>query len=60
MVQLVVQKLDNFIAKTLHVKQQKKVINLTGKPIENEVYIQKQKELDSYLAQIKETRNKIN
>lgn len=59
MVLLVVDKLDAFIIKTLQIRQQKKMINKSGKPPDNEIYVQKQHEHDSYLKQIKETKRKI-
>lgn len=59
MVLLVVEKLDGFIIKTLQIRQQKKMINKNGKPPDNEIYVQKQQEHDSYLRQIRETKRKI-
>ena len=52
MVLLVVSKLETFIQKTMDLKKNKRIINKAGKPPENEVYQQKQSELDSYLKQI--------
>ena len=39
MVLLVVDKLDAFIIKTLQIRQQKKMINKSGKPPDNEIYV---------------------
>ena len=58
MVNLVVQKLEGFIAKTNHVKDQQKAL-LQAKPPDTEVLIQKQNELDSYLKQISDYRKKV-
>jgi len=58
MVLVVVQKLENFIEKTMIVKERKKQAN-RGKPPENEVYVTKQQELDSYLKKIREDKRKI-
>ena len=42
MVLIVVQKLENFIEKTIQVKERKKLINQGGMPPENEIVLQKQ------------------
>ena len=59
MVLIVVNKLENFIDRTIEVKERKKLINQGGKPPENEIAVQKQSELDSYLTQIRDSKRQI-
>lgn len=41
MVLIVVNKLENFIDRTIEVKERKKLINQGGRPPENEIVVQK-------------------
>ena len=59
MVLVVVQKLENFIEKTMIVKERRKQINRGNRATENEVYQTKQQELDSYLKKIREDKRAI-
>lgn len=54
-----VEKLENFIEKTKIVKETKKQLNMGGKPPENEIFVAKQEELDSYLQQIRDSKRAI-
>jgi hypothetical protein len=49
MVLIVVNKLENFIDRTIEVKERKKLFNQGGKPPENEILVMKKSELDAYL-----------
>lgn len=59
MVLVVVHKLENFIEKTMIVKERRKQINRGNRATENEVYQTKQQELDSYLKKIREDKRAI-
>ena len=49
MVLIVVNKLENFIDRTIEVKERKKLFNQGAKPPENEIVVMKKSELDAYL-----------
>ena len=59
MVILVVKKLEQFIEKTMNVKQTQSLISQGGKPPDNEYLQQKQQELDSLMRQTFDLKKKI-